>query len=290
MDGVEGLSVFKKAILETNKNFKMSYLDNGYPRTMTMGFSHLNKSLSIVLIVKKDSEIISTLGNNSWIELFYQTRDLKYSVKLMGEVIISTASISGKKLIGAYPFLADSFAVGGEDAALIQLQTEGVEIDIREDSWIKHLNEKFVVEDGILVKVANFSFLSIPLSSAQQIDSGFDDIRRKITRTHGDMLMNFMQAEDEQYLSYIGEGFSATGNLDAQGHLAKLKESLSKVNFSTSEINWGLRDFEKIKEKIVKCKFFLDIICADGKEISQHQEEIWQNIKGEWKIFQLKEI
>jgi len=291
MEAVDGLGILKKAILETNKNFKLTYLDsNGYPNTVTMGFSHLNKSLSIVLMFKKDSDIIPILESNPWVQLFYQTRDLKYSVKLIGEVIVSTAAVSGKKLISAYPFLADYFAPDGEDAALVQLQTEGIEIDTREESWIIQKSEKFVLKSGSLEKVDEFDFLNVPLSAGQHANIGFDDIRRRITKNHGDMLMNFMQEEMEQYISYFSEGFSATGDLDVQGHVAKLKSDLSSVDFSSAEINWGLRDFEKLKENIVKCKSFLDINQGDDSVVSLHQEEIWQNVKGDWKILQIKDV
>ena len=276
MDLNEVTGVIRRAVQESNKHFLLSYLDkNGFPHSNFMGFAHLNRNHTVVMIFRSSSSRVSILKEQPWIELVFNSRDYSHIVKFFGKVILTKSPATVVKLQKAYPFLNEYFSEDGSDSILVQLQTQMVEVESLPENGKWHDGRQFLIEDGQLVEADNPDIQGAMVGFAEPDQTGFDDIRRVITRNHGELLLGAINGEYDSFVSLLSGRYSGPGGAGRDDYQERISAQYSGINLVNSEINWGLRDFVQHKDGTVECLYFLDVKTPEGKEVNTRSRETW---------------
>lgn len=283
MDTNQAAAIIRKAMQESNKHFLLTYLDkNGYPHSNYMGFAHLNRNMTVIMMLRSTSSRIAILKEQPWIELVFHTGEYGNIVKFFGKVVITSSAAAVEKLLTAYPFLAGYFKRDGSDSVLVQLQTQMIELEHLPTGALWHEGFQYLVKDGVLVPTEDADIQGASVGFVEQDESGFDDIRRMITRNHGEILMSVINEEFDTLDDYISVSYSGPENTDKEHYKERMSRLYSGLNLGKSEINWGLRDFEIHKNGTVTCGYFLDITTPGGKEITYRSKELWVQEDSNW--------
>lgn len=282
---VEG--VIRKAVQESNKHFLLAYLDkNGFPHSNYMGFAHLNRNKTIIMMLRASSSRVAILKEQPWIELVFHTNNFSSIVKFFGKVLLTRSPAAVGKLITAYPFLGEYFAPDGSDSILVQMQTQMIELETLPQGGNWHEGHQFLVKDGVLEATEDADIQGASVGFVEQDAGGFDAIRRIITRNHGEVLLSVINEEFDSLDEYVSPTYSGPGGGNKEMYKQRLVELYSGLNLAKSEINWGLRDFDHRKDGSVECMYFLDVITPDGKEINTKSREVWIQEDGNWVLLE----
>jgi len=285
----EVLTIIRKAVSESNKHFLLSYLDgNGFPHSNFMGFAHLNKNMTVIMMIRNSSERIYDIREQPWIELVFHTRDFSHVIKFFGKALITSSPPSVKKLINAYTFLGDYFTADGSDAQLIQLHTQMIEVESLKNGEKWHKKFSYMVENGELVSVDKPVLQGATLGVMEQNEGEFDAIRRYITKNHGDMLMCIIHGDYNGLLSFLSPNFAGKNGQSRDVYHNEQQERFKGLELANAEINWGLRDFDQKKDGSVDCLYFLEITPREGETISIKQKETWVMEGANWLILSME--
>lgn len=286
----EAAAAVKQAVTESNQHFLLSYLDgNGFPHSSYMGFAHLNKNFSVVMIVSGSSRKAEVIKEQPWIELVFNSTDYAYVAKFFGRAVLSNSVPTVQKLLAAYPQLKNYFPADGEGAVLIQLQTQLIELEYLPPGEKWHQHKSYMVQNKDLEEVENPVLQGASVGPQEKSGEEFDSIRRQITKNHGEILMNIIHQDYDALLNYVSDAFSGMMGEDREGYKQRTMTRYKDVELANAEINWGLRDFEQKRDGTVVCQYFLDITPQGGEQVSLKQKETWVLDGEEWMLLAIEE-
>jgi len=283
MDLTAVTGLIRKAVQESNKRFLLSYLDkNGFPHSNFMGFAHLNRNYTVVMILRACSSRVTILKEQPWIELVFNSRGYSHIVRFFGKAILTQSPGTVGKLQKAYPFLMEYVADNGSDFVLIQLQTQMVEVESLPENGKWHEGQYYLVEDGQLVETDSPEIQGAMVGFVEPDQRDFDDIRRVITRNHGELLLGAINGEYDSLGSLLSTRYRGPEGSGLDEYREQIASRYLDMNLEKSEINWGLRDFAQNKDGTVECLYFLDMRTSDGKEVNVRSKELWVQESGNW--------
>ena len=217
------------------------------------------------MIFRESSSRVATLKEQPWIELVFNTRDYSHVVKFFGKVILTQSPGTVQKLQKAYPFLSEYFAPDGSDSILVQLQTQMLEVESLPEGGKWHEGRQYLVEEGQLVEADDPDIQGAMVGFAEPDQSGFDDVRRMITRNHGELLLGAINGEFDSLATLLSSRYAGPAGTGRDDYQSRISSQYADINLVNSEINWGLRDFMQNKDGTVECLYFLDVKNAGGE-------------------------
>lgn len=281
MEKEQMLKLLKAAVQESNRSFIMNYLDNnGYPHSSFMGFAHLNSNLSVVLLVRAGARKVESFKTRPRIQLMFHTRDRSHYVKLFGDVLVDQSPPHVRKMMAAYPFLSEWFDPSGEDAVVVQLMTEVVEIEVMRE-WGPPIC--FEIRDGKPLPIDPDE-----LAAGGRQNQSFAEIRTRITRLHGEMLDGVVNNDFDRYASHYSPHFTAPAGQSLEKYYNALWKWYKQVSLDGASVHWGLRDVGIRDDGTFSCRYYLEIVPKGGSGQRMEQHEIWGKEGGEWRLVRIE--
>jgi len=276
--------LIRKAVGESNRFPLLSFTDNaGAAQLLALPFAHLNRNLSLILLMPEGHAATEFIRTQPWIEVQFHTQNHECFVRFGGRAFVKQLDSAIDKLIEGYPFLEPWFhGAKRETIALVQLSSQIIGLDILapESPWYE--TSYCSVQNGEAVPVQAAGAGELQERGAGQLDT----VRRIITHNRGEMIHCVITNNFGGFSSHISENFDPPEGLapddwiNAQWKLYKSIEP-GKVSY-----NWGLNGFEHKRDGSVECRFFLETDDAGKKSAGQHQE-IWIQEGSDWKLFKV---
>lgn len=281
MEQEQMLSLLKQAVQDSNRSFIMNYLDNnGYPHSSFMGFAHLNRNLSVVLLVRAGARKVESFKTRPRIQLMFNTAERDFYIKLFGDVLVNQSPPHVRKMMQAYPFLADWFDPSGEDAVVVQLMTEVVEVE-RMKEWGRPIC--FEIRNG-----EPFAIDPDELAAGGRQNQSFSEVRTRITRLHGDMLEGVLSHDFDSYAAHYSPHFTAPAGQSLEKYYNNLWAWYKSSDLDQASVHWGLREVGLRDDGTFSCRYYLEITPKGGEPRRMEQHEIWGKEGGEWRLTRIE--
>ena len=278
------LTLIRLAVQESNRHPVMACTDaGGLPQIDVLPFAHLNRNLSLVLLMPEENAAQAVVREQHWVEIQFHTENHHCFVRFGGRVFNSQVDTAAALLADGYPFLKPWLTgVNASQIALVQMHTQiiGVELFQSDSLWYKPAHYR--VQNGVPVPITAADIGEVQAQGAGQLDT----IRRIITHNRGQMIHSIIVNDFDGFSSNISadyeapEGHSTEDWVNAQWKLYK------SIDPARMTFTWGVNGFELKRDGTVECRFFLEISEGGKKRIIQHQEN-WMLESASWKLIRV---
>lgn len=284
MTSEQAAGLIKKSVQESNRHPVLACADaGGLPQMVVLPFAHLNRNLSLILLLPEDDALTELVRGQHWIEVQFHTQNHHCFVRFGGRAFVNQLESARERLLEGYPFLKP--ALSGPQAArmaLVQLHSQIIGIEVFESDSLWYSQQHFRVQNGAPEPIDAAEVGEVQAQGAGQLDT----VRRIITHNRGEMIHCIVVNKFEDFAVHIAESFEPPEERSVEEWTNDQWKLYKAIDPARMSFNWGVNGFELKRDGSVECRFFLEISDGGKKRIIQ-QQETWVLENAAWKLFRV---
>lgn len=277
------LGLIRLAVQESNRYPVMACTDqSGLSRMMALPCAHLNRNLSLILLLPGSSLAQTVVRNQQWVEVQFHTQNHHCFVRFGGNVFNSQSESAIERLSEGYPFLKPWLAeISASEVGLVQLDTRiiGLEIFQPDSLWFQPLH--YQVQNGQPIPLDATGIGEVQAQGSGQLDT----VRRIITHNRGLMIHSIIVNDFDGFSAHLSGEFKPPEGQSSEDWVNSQWKLYKGIDPEKMSFTWGMNGFELKRDGTVECRFFLEIVEGEKKRTFQQQEnwipegQLWKLVK-----------
>jgi hypothetical protein len=186
MDPSQITAIIRKTVNESSRSPLLAFVDkSGLPQLAVLPFAHINRNLTMVLLMPEAHPAVTVLRTQPWVEIHFASNKRDCFAGFGGRAFIKQMDAALDRLIEGYPWLGAWFQdARRQDYVLMQLHTQIIAMEMleAESPWFQ--TSYYRIQNGEIVSINAVSTEAIQGMDAGQLEA----VRRIITQNRSEMI------------------------------------------------------------------------------------------------------
>jgi len=257
MDPAQLTGVIRKTVSESNRSPVLAFVDkSGLPQLAVLPFAHMNRNLTLVLIMPEANAAVTTLRTQPWVEVQFASVKRDYLARFGGRAFVKQMDNTLDKLIEGYPWLGAWFQdTKRQNYVLVQIHTQIVTMEMLEGDSPWFQVSYYRVQNGEVVPINAASTEAMQEREAGQLEA----VRRIITQYRSEMIQCVAKNDFRGFANHVSESFNPPEGITVDDWINAQWKLYKSIKPGKMAYNWGLNGFAHKRDGSVECRFFLEI-------------------------------